>query len=368
MPTLFKRSNGIYYAVLADEARHRRWVSTGERRKTDALKTLSSLMALAPNGQRGSLCLSEFLRQLSEYGGSVFSRENLLIYQRSFRSFISCVGDVALGSVTQRQIDNFKAARLKSVKSVTLNLELRTLRAGFYIAFRWKLITENPFKGVRLCALDDGTPPFFLREEFQSLLATIEEEWLRDLVLVAALTGMRRGELVHLRWSDVDMENRMIRVQSSANYRTKRGKSRAIPMSPEVEEAIERRKGCTCGHYVFHVHGKIIHERGLSRRFKRHIRRSELNEGLHFHSLRHSFASWLVQGGVSLYQVQKLLGHSSIKVTEIYSHLMADDLRPAVNQIAFSCPSDVVGGFSEECMPTPQGGGRYHSVQYHGGK
>jgi integrase len=349
MPSLFKRSNGIYYAVISDDAGGRRWVSTGETRKAPALKQLVSISAAPQHAQFKKKRILEFFDELKEYGDAVYSKENLAIYQRAFDNFIPGVGNVLLGSVTQRQIDNFKATRLKSVKAVTVNLELRTLRSAFYTALRWKLIQENPFKGVRLCSIADGVPPYFSQAEFQTLVSAIEEEWLRDLVYVAGLTGMRRGELVHLRWSDVDLKNQSIRIQSAANFRTKRGKCRVVPINPEVEKVLVRRNECSNGEYVFHVDGRMIHEQGLSRWFKRYVRRSKLNSELHFHSLRHSFASWLVQGDVSLYQVQKLLGHSSIKVTEMYGHLLTDDLRGAVNRIEVPYAKAVPGESPGAC-------------------
>lgn len=64
------------------------------------------------------------------------------------------------------------------------------------------------------------------------------------------------------------------------------------------------------------------------------MRKTSLNFKLNLHSLRHTFASWLVQRGVSIYEVSKLLGHSDIKITEIYSHLRAEDLRTSVNQLS----------------------------------
>ncbi len=333
MASLFKRSNGIYYLVTCDKDGLRRWESTGQTRKAAALKQLVSISTTPPEARIKKKRLLEFFDELKEYGESVYSRENLAIYERAFDNFLECIGDVQLDSVTQRQIDTFKATRLKSVKAVTVNLELRTLRSAFYTALRWKLIQENPFKGVRLCQIADVVPPYLSQAEFQKLVSAIEEEWLRDLVFVAGLTGMRRGELIHLRWSEVDLKNRSIRIQSGANFRTKRGKSRVVPINAEVEKVLLRRSHSARGEYVFHVDGGKVHDRGLSRWFKRYVRRVKLNPELHFHSLRHSFASWLVQGEVSLYQVQKLLGHSSIKVTEMYGHLLTDDLRGAVNSI-----------------------------------
>jgi site-specific recombinase XerD len=78
------------------------------------------------------------------------------------------------------------------------------------------------------------------------------------------------------------------------------------------------------------VNNQIIRDYDLSKLFKRYVLRADLNPKLKFHSLRHTFASWLVQKGVSIYEVSKLLGHSDIRVTQIYAHLTLDNLRSAV--------------------------------------
>ena len=68
-------------------------------------------------------------------------------------------------------------------------------------------------------------------------------------------------------------------------------------------------------------------------RFKKHVRGAKLNDRLNFHALRHTFASWLVQKGVSIYIVSKLLGHADVTTTQIYAHLQTDDLRDVVNSL-----------------------------------
>ena len=74
----------------------------------------------------------------------------------------------------------------------------------------------------------------------------------------------------------------------------------------------------------------------LSKRFRLAVRAAGLDTGLHFHSLRHTFATWLVQERISIYEVQKLLGHSSIAITQVYSHLAPNELHHAVNKIEAS--------------------------------
>ena len=78
---------------------------------------------------------------------------------------------------------------------------------------------------------------------------------------------------------------------------------------------------------IFTQYGEAIDADKLSRFFKRYVLRAKVNPKLNFHSLRHTFASWLVQKGVSIYVVSRLLGHSDVKTTQIYAHLRQDDLK-----------------------------------------
>ena len=86
---------------------------------------------------------------------------------------------------------------------------------------------------------------------------------------------------------------------------------------------------------VFARSGNRLSQSYVEHKFKQYVRSAGLKENLKFHSLRHTFATWLVQNGASIYEVQKLLGHSDIKTTQIYAHLMASELHSTVNRISF---------------------------------
>jgi integrase len=266
----------------------------------------------------------------------VFSVETVGIYERSFRSLTRHVGNLRLDALTQKHVDLFKARRLTEVGRTTVNLELRSLRAALYTAMRWKLITENPLKGVKLYSIDEDVPAYLQRADFVKLLSSIPDGVYRDLYSVAVLTGLRRGELVNLRWEDVDLDRQSIMIRSHGEFRTKGGRKRMVPMHPEVLRVLLNRKLHTTGDLVFSRDGKQLSPHAVSMRLKRYIRRVGLDDRLHFHSLRHTFASWLVQNSVSLYEVQRLLGHSSVKLSEIYSHLEPVNLQSAVGRLKIS--------------------------------
>jgi integrase/recombinase XerC len=84
---------------------------------------------------------------------------------------------------------------------------------------------------------------------------------------------------------------------------------------------------------VFSKNGERFNSTYASRAFKKCVRKTNLNSKIHFHTLRHSFASNIIQAGGSLYAVKELLGHTSIKVTEVYSHLNRDNLIKAINEL-----------------------------------
>jgi integrase/recombinase XerC len=334
LPTLFKRSNGIYYFAYEEKGR-RRWRSTGERIKALARKVLADFED-GISQPRGRVLLSEFETEFLVYAQSEYRQSTVALYKRTLSYFRANVGDIWLRSITPREADLYKASRVENVSSATVNIELRTLRAAFYTALRWKLATENPFKNISLVPIPEQQPTYLSKDEFRKLLSVVSEGWLRELLVVAVSTGLRRGELINLTWKDIDFPRRLLYIHSKDNFRTKLGRRRSVPMGKAVFELLCERSRYRVSEYAFSANGRPLDKDWITRKFKWYAREAGLNEQLHFHSLRHTFATWLVQEGVSIYEVQKLLGHSNISVTQVYSHLAASELHSAVNKISVS--------------------------------
>jgi integrase len=170
-------------------------------------------------------------------------------------------------------------------------------------------------------------------EEAERLLAAVDEDW-RTMVLVALRTGMRMGELIALRWQDVDLVAGRVTVRQNAVKgrlgTPKSGKAREIALSNDTVAALKAHRHLR-GPLVFcTMEGRMLKYTELRHPLWRACRKAGLRM-VQWHSLRHSFASHLVMRGVALKAVQELLGHSTIQMTMRYAHLAPQVTRDAVN-------------------------------------
>lgn len=150
--------------------------------------------------------------------------------------------------------------------------------------------------------------------------------------MAGVLTGARRGELANLRWSDIDFNNRLVHIKNKEDFTAKSMRLRTGPISQDLFWLPSRIPQLT-EHVFIGADHKPYQGAWVTKNFKRAVLRSGLSKKLRFHSLRHTFASWLVQFSTPLAEVQGLLGHSSILMTQIYSHLDEEHLRGAAEKI-----------------------------------
>jgi integrase len=257
------------------------------------------------------------------------------VYRPAFKSFLAICGDKALASYNIRDVETYKAKRLDSCSPVTFNIAFRALKAAFNRAVRWELIKENPFSKSKQVRVPEKPFVHFTRDDFVRLIAAVNEPELKDLFLFAVMTGMRQGEIVNLQWSNVDFDQKLIHITNQDGFLTKTGRSRSVPMNDDVFELLHKLQSEAPEHpHVFVREGEMLKQSYVEHKFKQYVRAAGLRDDLKFHSLRHTFATWLVQSGASIYEIQKLLGHSDIKTTQIYAHLAASELHATVNRIS----------------------------------
>ena len=148
---------------------------------------------------------------------------------------------------------------------------------------------------------------------------------------------MRLGELLNMRSSWIDFTQNIIITKNSTTFTTKSKKERIIPIHPKGLSILLKLNKTqpldpSEDYFIFSHNQNIkFNEDFISKQFKKAVRAAKLNDQIHLHTLRHSFASNLVQKGASLYVVKELLGHEDIKTTQIYSHLTQSSLSNAVS-------------------------------------
>jgi site-specific recombinase XerD len=334
---LHKRSNGFYYVHFRNESGRWQSVSTKSNVKTEANKFFSDLKRNL-HKKPVSIPFSTFKDQYLTYSKTNHSPGSTTRLTYVLQHFVEFIADPQLDKINTQTIEAYKAHRLGTispcvVSPVTVNIELRTLKALFSQAVKWGALERNPFDNLKLIRLPEQTPVHISPIDVKTLLNAITTRWLRDIILFALNTGMRRGELINMRWDDLDFNRSTVMVKNSETFKTKSRTERGIPLNPQALNILKELPKRS--EYVFtNSDGNKLIGKYVSECFRQAVKDSGLNPQLHFHSLRHSFATFLVKDGVSLYEVQKLLGHSNISVTQVYSHLQPETLHNTVNKIS----------------------------------
>jgi len=225
------------------------------------------------------------------------------------------------------------AMRHQGYAGATVNRWLVIMRYMYRLAQRWGVAgaEKNPMVGIDLLPTNGHRERFLSAEETQRLRVAVERSenpQLKYIVALALLTGARKRELLDARWDDVDLDRRTWRVPM-----TKSGKPRHVPLSSTavaVIKSLPRWVGCP---YLLPNPVSLQPYVNFFKSWDTARQRAGLPE-VRVHDLRHSAASYMANAGQSLLVISKVLGHSQIKTTQIYSHLAQDTLLAAVDAAA----------------------------------
>ncbi len=336
----YKRKNSPYRWTSFTDAngkRVRRSLGTTNRKEAEALEAKwkgeafqRQAWGVEPDHTFEALML-DYLKAVKETKRSV---ERDIRCARQLRVMF---GGQRLKDIGSKQIWAYQVKRQSDgVKSTTINRELAFLSTAVNFANRhWDWNLSNPVTGRKIRNADSSRDRWLNRNEANRLMQAADNEpkapYLADFIRLALYTGCRRGELLGLEWSRVDLHRNVIRLQS---VHTKSGAPRGIPLCNEARRALIGRQRfrasfCPDASFVFVNHeGYPI--RSIKRSFSTACRRAAISD-FRIHDLRHTFASWLVTDGVPLLEVRQLLGHSTIKMTERYAHLAPGNLKSAVS-------------------------------------
>jgi site-specific recombinase XerD len=357
MASLHKRKDtGSYYVSYRVNGKQFK-KGLGKVSKSVALKALRKIeddLELKRLGLSlpNRILFSEFVPKYLEWVKSNQSKKTLSIKEFALSSFSNYLNSrsethsstVELGEISQIMIEGFKMWRLNGgVGNRTINIELNCISHMLKLAKDWGYVTV-PFRIERLKE-SKKMPRFFSELEIQSLLKEASP-YLRQILFLSINTGMRIGELMNLKWENVDFVNGVIHVSNSSDFSTKNSRDRVIQINSVLNQFLSElhktffgpRSNEPVHRTAKHKKYVICDEEGnriLSPRksFKSLLGKLGIKDAS-LHTLRHSFASHLLMNGCDLPTVQSFLGHQNISTTMIYVHLTESHKLKSIEKLA----------------------------------
>ncbi len=204
----------------------------------------------------------------------------------------------------------------------------------FNLAIKWGKASFNPVREVKFFKEGPWEMRILSRDE-ESLLLEAACDHLKPIIVAALNTGMRRGEIFRLTWDRVDFFNETITV-----VETKNGETRIIPMNQLLKETLQQLREKSKNRYVFcGKDGRLLKD--VRTAFEIAKKKAKIYP-LRFHDLRHTFATRLIEKGVDLPTVKKILGHKSINMTMRYVHPVSEHIKWAVETLNSKIPEKEV--------------------------
>ena len=268
----------------------------------------------------------EFRMKFLKFSEGEKARQTYLRDEASIKSLEKFRRISAPQEITTSLLDEFKHSRKAAKKGpATINRELKSIKAMMRKASEWGVISKDAIPQTKLYREGDGKLIFYSPAQLGKLLAKCKGQW-KTMCLLGSRAGLRRSEMYFLSWSDVDLGRKIISVTPKDGFMPKGGRSRHIPIPTDLESHL--RGLARASEWVLAERKNLSL---ISTMFRKIVKSAGLTGGLH--SLRHTYASHLVQAGVPLYSVSKLLGHSTVEMSARYSHLAPETLAEAVKHL-----------------------------------
>lgn len=269
--------------------------------------------------------------------------------KHSTKIFLQVWGNCNVKAITPNVIEDFKQRMIieRKNKNATINRHLEILSKMFNVGIANELIENNPMRAVKKLKENNYKVRVLSADEEKRLFAEIERGYdvigrervpkviypyihLRPLIICALQTGMRRGEIFNLKWYNIDFEYGFIELTE-----TKSGKSRRIPISNKLMQVLESVKHDN-EEYVFVNPETDMPYNDIKRSFHAVLEKAHI-ENFRFHDLRHTAATRMLEKGADIRTVQEILGHSSVLVTQRYTHSTPQYKKSAIELLNSYC-------------------------------
>ncbi len=326
-----KRKDGTaawYYDFMHKGTRYR---GVGGTTKTQAVMTLNKVRSEVWAGKYEFSDKSGNPR-FEQFANKYLSRRTHLRSQLrddlSVRTLLAFFRGKYLLAITPSDVEEYILKRKKDgVSNATINRELACLKHMYTLAIRWGDATKSPVRFIQLLEEPPGRTRYLSQEEASLLLQSCNA-YLHPIVFTALNTGMRLGEILTLKWSQVYIDhtiNPYVELR-----RTKSNKSRFVPLNDDMIRILESLERTSSDHVFTGPNG--IPLKSVKKSFKNALRKAGISD-FRFHDLRHTFASHFMMRGGDMLTLKSILGHSSLKMVERYAHLAESHRTRQVNNL-----------------------------------
>lgn len=333
---IFERSDrpGAFYGSWIDAAGRRRRrkldaytlqqarnVLAGEKAKAEKARVLGYM----PPGKEtfAEIAIRYLRHQKARLTPGAYERTRGVIEGHLKAAF----GSVKLANIRRADVQRYVTERSSQVSPGTVTKELNILKHLFHLAVEWEIVPLNPAQGMKMPRVPAGRVRYLQPAELRKVLEACPK-WLQPIAGLLAFTGMRRSEVLGLRWLEVDRKGERIMLRQ-----TKNGDGRIVwlnALACQVLDSLPPREAQPTD-LVFPTSDQITPE-NVSLAFLRACRKVNIAD-FRLHDLRHTAASWLRMSGADLQDVAELLGHRDLRMTKRYSHLSPAHLSAAVKRL-----------------------------------
>ena len=356
---------GTFYLRYKDNTGktcHKRFGSTGDMTLADARKQAKVLKGEIASG----IDLKGAPKKVMLTYDTFFTEEYLTYIKPRLRSWTrleelyrlrikKVFGSKKLDAITRQEIQTFHTALLQEgLAPATCDHHVKLLRQSLNLAIEWDMLDKNPASNVPLLNVDNKVEHYLDDEQLQRLLAVLRSpdspRSVCQIALFLLSTGARLNEALSAKWADIDQATRVWRIPATVS---KSRKVRVVPLNDSALEVLAEldTEGQFEHLFVNRLTGKPYTT------IMKVWSRLRVKAGLPFlriHDLRHMYASFLVNSGRTLYEVQACLGHSDPKVTMRYSHLSSKSMQEAANSASIAIQRGMpITGANVTVVPEP---------------
>ncbi len=330
MYKIYKRNKTYHYYFRLNNIVYRGSTKTHSRElaKEFIQKIYNEIYLNQYNIKSSKVKISDFIEHHLEVKSNTISRDWSYTKECLLKKFLTYTQEIGLNylsNIELKHLEDYQTNLLKTKKPKSVKNEIKVIGSMLNHALKSGYIKENPAKLLdsitieknKITNIGKSKQRFLTPNEIIKVFKAVSGTYLENLVLTALYSGMRRRELIHLEYEDIDYKKKLIYVRNKADFKTKSRKERVVPLHKNLFPLFKKKKS---GYCFLYDDNRLIQEDTATRNFKQWCEEAKvLNVGLH--TLRHTFISYSLMAGVSTWEVGQWAGHSSDYITEQYGHL-----------------------------------------------